>query len=271
MMVVVALVVLGGVRILGFVTGWIAPLMCLAYIGACGWVIAMNSANLEAAFKAIFVEAFDPQALFAGSFVGVMIIGITRASLTTDAGLGTASIVHAAARTNEPVREGIIALLEPLIVSVLMCLITALAIGVTGAAATAEGQALAAREQGTALVLSALSNGMPDWFSYSLQAAIFLFAFSTCITWAYYGERCFVYLFGESFSKLFMLIFVIFTFLGSVLSAANVMQFSLLLMLTLAIPNLLGVLLLNNIVLEELDDYWQHHRDRKRNRKRLLA
>jgi AGCS family alanine or glycine:cation symporter len=112
---------------------------------------------------------------------------------------------------------------------------------------------------------------MPDWFSYLLQAAMLLFAFSTCITWAYFGERCFVYMFGESFSKLFLLIFMVFTFLGSVLTAANVMQFSLLLMLTLAIPNLLGVLLLNNVVLEELDDYWQHYRSRKRNRKKSLA
>ncbi len=271
MMVAVTLVMLGGVRFLGRVTSWLAPLMCLVYLGACGWIISQNSANLETAFKAIFIEAFEPKALLSGGIIGVMIIGLTRASLTTDAGLGTASIVHAAARTDEPVREGIVSLLEPLIVTVLMCLLTALAIGVTGVAATAEGQALAAKEQGTAVILSALSKGMPEWFTYSLQAAMFLFAFSTCITWAYFGERCFVSLVGDSFSKLYMLVFVIFTFLGSVLSAANIMQFSLLLMLTLSIPNLIGVLLLNNVVLEELDDYWRHHRTHKRNRNKSLA
>ena len=81
-----------------------------------------------------------------------------------------------------------------------------------------------------------------------------------------FGERCFVSLFGDSFSQLYMIVFVIFTFLGSVLSAANIMQFSLLLMLTLAIPNLLGVLLLNSVVLEELDDYWNHYRGRRRDK-----
>ena len=80
--------------------------------------------------------------------------------------------------------RGIVSLLEPLIVTIFMCLLTALALGVTGVADTAEGQSLAAKEQGTALVMSALSSGMPDWFAYSLQAAMFLFAFSTCITWA---------------------------------------------------------------------------------------
>ncbi|MDX1925120.1 MAG: amino acid carrier protein [Pirellulaceae bacterium] len=266
MMAAVALVVLGGVRLIGRVTGWLAPLMCLFYVGACSWVIAQNSANLEPAFKAIFIEAFEPKALFSGSFIGVMIIGVTRASLTTDAGLGTASIAHAAARTDEPIREGIVSLLEPLLVTVMMCLLTALAIGVTGVAETAEGQALATKEQGTAVIMSALTNGMPEWFVYTLQAAMFLFAFSTCITWAYFGERCIVSLFGEGFSQLYMIVFVFFTFLGSVLSAANIMQFSLLLMLTLSIPNLLGVLLLNDVVREELDDYWNHYRNRKRDR-----
>jgi AGCS family alanine or glycine:cation symporter len=263
MVVAIALVILGGVRMLGTVTGLIAPLMCLIYIGACGWIIAQNSANIEAAFKAIFVEAFEPRALLSGGFIGVMIIGMTRASLSNDAGLGTASIAHAAARTDEPVREGFVSLLEPLVVTVLMCLLTAMALGVTGIAVTPQGQALAAQEQGTALILSALSNGMPDWFVYALQAAMFLFAYSTCITWAYFGERCFVYLFGDSFSHLYRLLFIAFTFLGSIISAINVMQFSLLLMLTLAIPNLLGVLLLNSVVVEELDDYWQHYRSRK--------
>jgi AGCS family alanine or glycine:cation symporter len=264
MMVVVGVVVIGRVKFLGNVTSLIAPLMLLLYIGACGWVLWQHSEDVVVAFKAIFIEAFKPQAFFAGSFVGVMIIGITRASLTTDAGLGTASIVHAAARTNEPIREGIVSLLEPLITTVLMCLLTALAIGVTGFASTPEGQTLAAKDQGTALIVSALSNGMPEWFSYLLQVAMLLFAFGTCISWAYIGERCFVYLFGDSFSLLFLLIFVVFTFLGSVLSAPNVMQFSLLLMLTLAIPNLIGLLLLNGVVVEELDDYWRHYLVKKR-------
>jgi alanine or glycine:cation symporter, AGCS family len=263
MVVAVAIVVFGGVRLIGRVTSWLAPLMCLVYICACSWVLIKYSANLETAFGAIFMEAYKPKALFSGSFIGVMIIGVTRASLTTDAGLGTASIAHAAARTDEPIREGIVSLLEPLLGTVLMCLLTTLAIGVSGVAETAEGQALAAKEQGIAIIMNALTNGMPDWFAYTLQAALFLFAFSTCITWAYFGERCVVSLFGDCFSHLYLIVFVAFSFLGSVLSAANIMQFSGLLMLTLAIPNLVGVLLLNKVVLEELDDYWKHYQARK--------
>lgn len=260
MVLCVAAVVFGGIKSLGRVTGFVSPLMCLTYIGACGYVIAMNFENAEAALKSIFVEAFQPQALFAGSLVGVMIIGVTHASLNTDAGRGTASIIHAAAQTDEPVREGLISMLEPFVVSVLMCLLTALALGVTGVASTVEGQALASKDQGTALVLSALTKGLPAWFSYLLHAIIVLFTFTSCVTWAYFGERCFVYLLGGSCSRLYNCIFILFTFLGSVVSAANVMQFSLLLTLTLAIPNLIGVLLLNTTVREELDDYWQHYR-----------
>lgn len=271
MMLAVGLVLAGGARMLGRVTAWLAPLMCLIYIAACGWVIYQHSANLEPAFKAIFADALNREAFFSGSFVGVMIVGLTRASLTTDAGLGTASIAHAVARTDEPIREGILSMLEPLIVTVIISLLTALVIGVTGFASTPEGQTLSASEQGTAVMMTALSKGMPVGFTYCLHAATFLFAFSTCITWAYFGERCFVSLFGESFSKLYLLVFVAFTFLGSVLSAANIMQFSLLLMLTLAIPNLIGVLLLNGVVLDELDDYWQHYRSRKKGQDKSIA
>ncbi len=271
MMVAVAVVVLGGIRLLGTVSAWLSPLACVIYAGACGWVIAQHSANLEAAFQAIFTEAFEPTSLVSGGFIGVLLIGLSRASLSSDAGLGTSSIIHSATRTDEPVREGLVAMLEPFIVTVCLTLLTALAMGVTGVAATPDGQELAASEKGTALVLKALTDGSPEWFALALQGVLLVFAYSTCITWAYFGERCFVGLLGESFSYLYKFIFIAFTFLGSVVSAVHLMQFSYLLMLTMAIPNLIGVVLLSGVAVEELDDYWHHYRNRGRNRTRSLA
>ncbi len=260
MAVFVGLVIIGGIKTIGSVASKIVPLMCMCYVLACLWIIVASWEQVPAALTAIYTEAFHPQAMFAGGFWGVMVIGVRRAVFSNEAGAGSAAIAHSAARTEEPVSEGIVALLEPFVDTVIVCTMTAVAIGVTGVYATPAGQELAAANQGAALTLMAFTTGGPPWFAYVLYASVFLFAYSTCISWSYYGERCFVQLFGERSSLVYKLAFVIFTFLGSVVTATNILDFSDLMILAMAVPNLLGVFLLSGVVHEELTDYWKRYK-----------
>jgi len=264
----VSLVVFGSIRWLARVAMLLTPLMLLIFAAACLSIIGANWSEAEIAFRAIFAEAFEPQAAIAGGLLGVMLVGLSHFSMSTDAGLGTAAIVHSAARCDEPTREGILAMLEPLIVGVVFGLLTAMTIGVSGVATSSEGQELIASGKGTALLLSAFSTAIPEWLVYILHAAFFLFAFTTCITWGYFGERCIVHLLGPFSSVPFKVVFVLFTFLGSILTATNLMTFSHLLLLTLAIPNMIALFLLHGIVVEELDDYSARLRAGKMKRKK---
>ncbi len=267
MAVCVGLVIIGGIKSIGKVASKIVPLMCICYVLACLWIIVANNAQVPAALSAIWNEAFHPQAMFAGGFWGVMVIGVRRAVFSNEAGAGSAAIAHSAAKTDEPVSEGIVALLEPFVDTVVVCTMTAVAIGVTGVYATPAGQELAAANQGAALTLMAFTTGGPAWFAYVLYASVFLFAYSTCISWSYYGERCFVQLLGERSSLIYKLLFVVFTFLGSVVTATNILDFSDLMILAMAVPNLLGVFLLSGVIREELTDYWRRYKTGQLTRK----
>jgi alanine or glycine:cation symporter, AGCS family len=267
MAVAIASVVFGSVRMLGWVAYVLAPVMLLMYLSACGWVIASNWSEAGMAIRAIFTEAFNPNAAVVGGIMGVMVIGLTRAAVSMDTGLGTTAIVHTAAKCDEPSREGIIAMLEPVIVGVVLSLVTAVTLGVTSTTQDIDGQAIVVNGQGAALLIASIATQLPPWGLYLLQGAFFLFAFSACITWGYYGERCLVQLFGTYASIPYKLVFVCFTFLGSILTAANLMVFSHLLLLILAIPNMIALYFLHGIVLEELDDYWARLRGGKFKRK----
>jgi alanine or glycine:cation symporter, AGCS family len=257
MSISVGLVIIGGIKSIGSVASRIVPVMCLAYVMACLWIIIAAWERVPMAITAIFTEAFHPQAMFAGGFWGVMVIGVRRAVFSNEAGAGSAAIAHSAAKTDEPVSEGIVALLEPFVDTVVVCTMTAVAIGVTGVYSTPAGQELASANQGAALTLLAFTTGGPAWFAYVLYASVILFAYSTCISWSYYGERCFVQLFGDSSSLVYKLLFIVFTFLGSVVTATNILDFSDLMILAMAVPNLLGVFLLSGVVREALNDYWR--------------
>ena len=267
MAIAIAIVVFGSVRMLGTVAQFLAPIMLLMYLAACGWVIASNWSEAGMAIRAIFTEAFNPGAAVVGGITGVMVVGLTRAAVSMDTGLGTAAIVHTAAKCDEPSREGIIAMLEPVIIGIVLSLVTAVTLGVTSTTQSIDGQTIVVNGQGAALLISSIATELPPWGLYLLQAAFFLFAFSACITWSYYGERCLVQLFGTYASIPYKLVFVCFTFLGSILTAANLMVFSHLLLLLLAIPNMIALYFLHGIVLEELDDYWARLRGGKFKRK----
>ncbi|NQT14243.1 MAG: alanine:cation symporter family protein, partial [Planctomycetes bacterium] len=175
------------------------------------------------------------------------------------AGLGSASIAHAAAKTDEPVSEGIVALLEPFIDTVVVCTMTGLVIVVTGVydpVQHPECAGFVTGGDGAPLTAAAFATAL-EWFPYVLTAAVCLFAYSTLISWSYYGERCWSHLFGHRTSIVYKVLFLGFVFLGSIISAKNVIDFSDLMILSMAFPNMLGVALLSGKIRRALNDYWR--------------
>ena len=262
MVTAVGLVIVGGIKSIGAVASKIVPFMCGAYMAAALYILATNASLIPDAVVTIISGAFSPVAI-KGGFLGVLVIGIQRAVFSNEAGIGSAAIVHSAAKTDEPVSEGIVALLEPFIDTVVVCSITALVVVVTGAYAAPEMASAVANNEGARLTLHAFVTGGPDWFAYILYVAVVLFAFSTCISWSYYGERCWAQLFGNSTSLVYKLLFLLFTFLGSIVTRGNVLDFSDLMLLGMSLPNLLGVFLLSGIIKRQLDNYWDRYRDGK--------
>ena len=188
-------------------------------------------------------------------YTDLAVIGITRAVFSNEAGIGSASIAHAAAKTDEPVSEGIVALLEPFIDTVVVCTMTGLVIVVTGVYEQPEHAELVANNDGAALTARALET-VSSWFPLVLCLAVMLFAYSTMISWSYYGERCWSRLFGPRTSILYKCLFLLFVMLGSIVTATNVKDFADLMILSLAFPNILGVALLSGRVRRALDQYW---------------
>ena len=255
MVVAVGVVIIGGIKSIGAVASAIVPFMCGAYILASLTILAMHIDQLPAAIVSIVREAFSPNAMY-GGFLGVLVIGIKRAAFSNEAGVGSAAIAHSAAKTDEPVSEGIVALLEPFIDTVVVCTITALTVIVTGAYNAPEMASAVANNQGAQVSLYAFTTGGYDWFRYILYVSVILFAYSTCISWSYYGERCWAELFGARTSLIYKLLFLCFTFLGSIVTRGNILDFSDLMILSMSIPNLLGVFLMSGLIKRELDTYW---------------
>jgi AGCS family alanine or glycine:cation symporter len=255
MTVLVGIVIIGGIRRIARVADKIVPIMCGIYVLGALIVIGMNGSMIPGAFATIFQQAFSPDAAY-GGFIGVLVVGFQRAAFSNEAGAGSAAIAHSAAKTDHPVREGIVALLEPFIDTVVVCTMTALVIVISGAYSNPEYADLVASSAGAALTSRAFGEHI-SWFPYVLSTAVFLFAFSTMISWSYYGERCWVWMFGDRSSLSFKFLFLVFTFIGSVTTSVNVLAFGDLMILGMALPNLIGVLLLSGKVRRALDDYWR--------------
>jgi len=251
--ILVGLVILGGIRSISKVASYIVPFMCGIYLIACTYILFILSDKIPSAISLIFHEAMNPSAAF-GGFLGVLIIGVKRAVFSNEAGIGSAAIAHSAAKVSHPVEEGIVALLEPFIDTIIVCTMTALVIIVTGSYLEPSNQGFIANNQGGALTSAAMGSVI-SWFPYLLSIAVFLFAFSTMISWSYYGERCWVWLFGDKSSFIYKMIFLLFTFLGSIITATNILDFSDLMILGMAFPNILGLFLLSNNVKNELVTY----------------
>jgi len=262
MTALVAAVILGGLKRIAQTAETVVPTMCAVYVMAAMFVILSNAEHIPDAFRAIMAGAFTPAAGF-GGVLGVLVQGFKRAAFSNEAGIGSAAIAHSAAKTDYPVREGIVALLEPLIDTVIICTMTALVIVITGAYDPSASGGIfrdnLENANGAALTSQAFGQTI-SWFPYVLSVAVVLFAFSTMISWSYYGERCWVWLFGESSSMAYKIMFLAACFGGSLVSAKNILEFGDLMILGMALPNIFGVVMLSSKVRHAFNDYWAKYK-----------
>ncbi len=255
--IIVGITIIGGIKRIATVTEKVVPFMAVIYILACITVLFANYTHIGTAFGQIFSEAFSPQAGL-GGLIGVLVIGFRRAAFSNEAGAGSASIAHSAVRTNYSASEGLVALLEPFIDTVVICTMTALVIiifNVDGAfmygskAVTIAGQTY----EGATLTSLAFESSI-SWFPKVLTVAIFLFAVSTMISWSYYGLQAWMYLFGKSkFMELtYKFLFLIFIVIGASANMSAVWGFSDAMILAMVFPNMIGLLFLFPIVKNQL-------------------
>ncbi len=251
----VGLVIMGGIKGIARVTSKIVPFMAIIYVTAGVAIILMNLPALPGAFVAIFDGAFTAEGI-SGGVIGVLFQGFKRAAFSNEAGVGSAAIAHSAVQTNRPVTEGFVALYEPFIDTIVVCTITALVIIITGTWDPSVDPSA-----GVQLTSKAFESTFA-WFPYVLTVAVMLFAFSTMISWSYYGLKAWTFLFGENKATdlSYKLLFLIFVVIGSSMQLGAVIDFSDAMIFAMAFPNLLGCYFLLPVVKKELNEYWDDYK-----------
>lgn len=246
----VGVVIIGGIKRIGKFAAMIIPVMAFVYMGASFLILALNYTEIPNVFYLIFESAFSFEAGL-GGFLGVMFYGFQRAAFSNEAGIGSAPIAHSAVKTKYAASEGVVAMQEPFIDTVLVCTITALVIIVTGAYEMADG-AMA----GVEIANWAFESTIPG-FGYVLTLSVFLFAYSTMVSWSYYGLQAWKYLFGRSQASdlSYKLLFLVFVVIGSSASLGAIIDFSDAMIFAMLFPNMIGLLLLAPVVREELNKY----------------
>jgi AGCS family alanine or glycine:cation symporter len=246
----VAIVLFGGVKRIVLWTDKLSPFMCLLYVLACLVVLGANFANIPGALATIFREAFNGSAV-TGGIVGALIQGFRRAFFANEAGIGSAPMAHATVRTNEPMSQGFAALMEPFLDTVIICLLTALVVVVTGVHHTSSSV-------GIALTSDAFATVVP-WFPIVLAIVAILFALSTVLSWGYYGEQAWTWLFSERYvSRVAYRLFLCSVLtVAATLSLDQVVNIVDSLNFSMAIPNLIAVYLLLPELRADLAAYWQ--------------
>lgn len=256
MAIMVGVVIIGGVKSIANVTSKIVPFMAAIYVLAALAILGIHIMDIPKAIGLILSGAFDADAI-RGGFIGVLIIGLQRAAFSNEAGLGSSSIAHSAAKTKEPISEGSVALLEPFVDTVVICTLTSLIIIITG---QYENTSLS----GAQLTSSAFESVI-SWFPTVLTFAILLFAYSTMISWSYYGVKAWSYIVGEGKKRanIFRLIFVLCAVVGSSSSLGAVIDFSDLALLALGFPNIIGLLILSKEVVRDKNAYYKKVKEKK--------
>ena len=257
--IIVGIVIIGGIKRIASVTEKIVPFMALIYVLACLFIIFSNFNYIDNAFSLIFKGAFSLQAGF-GGLLGVLIVGFQRAAFSNEAGAGSAAIAHSAVKTKYPASEGVVALLEPFIDTVVICTMTALVIIMYNSSGIFEyGQDIIVngeKIEGAVLTSMAFADAIP-WFPLVLTIAIILFAISTMISWSYYGLQAWMFLFGKSkiSDLIYKIIFLLFIVIGAAANMDAVWGFSDAMILALIFPNMIGLFFLFPKVKQELNNY----------------
>ena len=253
--ILVGVVIIGGIERIGQTTEKIVPTMVVLYVGASLFVILTNLDKLGGVVASIMSEAFSPNAIY-GGLIGVLVTGIKRAVFSNEGGVGSASIAHSAAKTDEPVREGIVAMVGPFIDTIIVCFMTASVILITKD--TNPLYQVGGGINGVELT-SAAFGSVISWFPIILSIVVFLFSYSTMISWYYYGNKGWKYLFGDTTIPVYQTLYLGCTVLGAIASLGNVMDFSDLMILSCAVPNIIGALFLLPKLRVHLNDYWTRY------------
>ncbi|MFD3982341.1 alanine/glycine:cation symporter family protein [Streptomyces griseus] len=258
----VGIVLLGGIRSIASVTSRLIPAMAGIYIVACLVVILVNVTAVPAAIGTIIEGAFNPEGV-AGGVLGALIIGFKRAAFSNEAGLGSAPIAHSAVKTKHPASEGLVALLEPFIDTVVICTMTALTIVIANPASW--GEARTDESIGGVTITSDAFETVLPWFPYVLTVAVLLFAISTVLTWGYYGLKAWTYLFGRSTvsETVYKSLYTLFAVAGSLLTLQTLIDLADAVLFSLAVINIIGLYLLAPVVKRELNTFLAYVRERE--------
>ncbi len=255
--IIVGIVIIGGIKRIGKVAEKIVPFMAVLYVGAALLILLLNVNLLPEAFKQIVMQAFTPAAGL-GGFMGVLIQGFRRGTFSNEAGVGSAAIAHSAVKTKYPASEGIVALLEPFIDTVVICTMTALVLIITNLkyGLFNYGDASLVGKEGVELTATAFDAVIPH-FSIILTIAVILFAFSTMLSWSYYGLQGWKFIFGRSKTAdlVYKLLFLFFVFVGSSVKLGSVLNFSDAMIFAMVFPNVIGLVFLAPKVRQELARY----------------
>lgn len=259
MATVVGIIIIGGIKSIAKVTDKVVPFMVGVYVLAALIVIFMNLPAVPSAFSRIIDGAFSSEAMY-GGVIGVLIQGFRRAAFSNEAGIGSASIAHSAAKTDEPVSEGMVSLLEPFIDTVVICTMTALVIVIADYGDFSSTEVFVNARAGELDAISLTSSAFAQsisWFPTVLSVAVILFALSTMISWSYYGMKAWTYLFGEGRRSelIYKAIFCQFVIVGSAISAKQVFDFGDAMIFAMCFPNVLGLYFLAPELLKDLRDY----------------
>lgn len=251
MAILVGLVILGGIKWIAAVASRVVPAMAIVYIVAGFIVIGVHYAAIPGALMTIFEMALYPEAGL-GALMGALLMGVQRATFSNEAGLGSSAIAHSAVKTDQPVSQGMVGMLGPFIDTVVICMITALVIVISGAYLDGNGI------EGVELTSRAFASGI-SWFPVVLSITVFLFAYSTMISWSYYGLKCATYLFGEYdiVENIYKVIFCVFIVIGSATQLSNIILFTDAMIFAMAVPNIIGLYLLAPEIKRDLHAYLQ--------------
>lgn len=268
--ILVGIIIIGGIKRIATVTEKVVPFMAVLYVAACLYIIFSNFSLIDDAFSLIYREAFNPTAIGVGGFIGVLLVGFKRAAFSNEAGAGSASIAHSAVKTKYSASEGLVALLEPFIDTVVICTMTALVIIIFNFGGDATGATIfqyggdgagavlidGVSYEGAGITQKAFAAYIP-YSNVFLTIAVVLFAVSTMISWSYYGLQSWKYLFGRgrTADMVYKILFLIFVVIGAAASMKSIWDFSDAMIFAMVFPNMIGLFFLFPVVKEQLKRY----------------
>jgi len=247
--ILVGIVIIGGIKRIGGVTGKLVPLMVFAYVATVLFIIFSDTTQILPAFKTIFRDAFTGNAVLGGSLGAIIVTGVRRAAFSNEAGLGTAPMAHGAAKTSEPVREGLVAMLGPIIDTLIICTMTALAIIITGTWLSSDAD-------GITLTAHAFDSAIPVYGKYILTTCVTFFALSTLFAFPYYGAKCLGFIAGAKYKHFYNYFFIAAIIVGALSELRVIVSLIDIAFALMAFPTVLSALLLSPRVRRATKDYF---------------